>query len=307
MKKHRVIEKGYTWMYYPSHQKTDKAMIVALGGSDNDLMVKGTAKYFTQLGCDVAAICPKQFDKKYTGYHKFPLECIEEVVKWLDATGHHKIGMAGGSTTAIVALLAASYISNLSLILVYSPADFVMQGFYRGKKDGYIPEWPAKGESIVSYRGQNVPFSPFHLEDKAYYDMSFGRSTKDEGEVNCLALFQHVESQPQFERGLIKVEQIKAIVHAFGAEDDTLWETTKYIKRIEERLAGKETTCKFYAHCYEKGTHFVFPQSMLKNILPVGINLLIGKMFRSGKAYPRECEYTRYDIDRITREAVNSW
>ena len=307
MKKQRVTEKGSTWMYYPAQRQTDRAMIVAIGDSDHDLMVRGAAKYFTQLDCDVLAICPTQFEKKYTGYHNFPLEHIECAIKWLEENGHQKIGIAGGSTTGMLALIAASYISSLSLVLAYSPSDFVMQGFYRGKKNGHIPEWPATGQSTVSYQGKPIPYSPFNLDDEAYYNVTFGKSTKEAGEINSLLLFEHVEKQPEFERGFIQIERIKAVVHAFGADDDTLWETTKYIKRAKERLKGKETTCKFYTHCYERGTHFVFPQGLLEAMLPFDVNFIIGKFFKVAKAFPKECEKVRREIDRITTEAIKNW
>ena len=51
-----------------------------------------------------------------------------------------------------------------------------------------------------------------------------------------------------------------------GAEDDVLWDAAKYIRRMEER----EHICKLEAVVYKYGTHFVFPESMLKMMLPIG-------------------------------------
>ena len=92
-----------------------------------------------------------------------------------------------------------------------------------------------------------------------------------------------------------------------GAEDDVLWDTCRYIRRMQERLASLPHTCEYEAWLYEHGTHFVFPESMLKMVLPFGINLIVGLMFKAGKQYPSECRETRIDIDRRLQKAIREW
>ena len=58
---------------------------------------------------------------------------------------------------------------------------------------------------------------------------------------------------------------------------------------------------------YEHGTHFVFPESMLKSMLPVGSGLLVKFMFKAGRDYPKECRETRKDIDRRLTEIIGKW
>ena len=65
--------------------------------------------------------------------------------------------------------------------------------------------------------------------------------------------------------------------------------------------------CTAEALLYEHGTHFVFPQSMLTTMLPVGSGLLIRLMFKAGRQYPRECKQTRLDIDRKLSQAIAEW
>lgn len=293
-------------MYYPAKAKTDKAIIVALGDSDHNLMIKGAAKYIKSLGCNVLAITPTQHDKHYTGYHNFPLECIEAAVKWLKNNGSDRIGMTGGSTTGMLSLIAASYIPNISLVLAYAPSDFVMQGFYRGDNNG-ISEWPAEEQSTVSWRGKPVPYAPFNLDNKAYYDVTFGKSTKEHGEIYSLLLFEHVEKDALDESAFIKVEDIKGKIVLFATEDDTLWYTARYCRRMTKRLEEKNFPYPVECHIYEKGTHFIFPQGMLKAVLPFGINFLVGKMFVSGKRHPKECEAARIDVDKATASAIRNW
>ena len=58
---------------------------------------------------------------------------------------------------------------------------------------------------------------------------------------------------------------------------------------------------------YEHGTHFVFPESMLKTMLPVGSGLFVKLAFRAARKYPEECRRARFDIDRRVRNAVAEW
>ena len=55
------------------------------------------------------------------------------------------------------------------------------------------------------------------------------------------------------------------------------------------------------------GTHFVFPESMLKTMLPVGSGLFVKLAFQAARKYPQECRSTRLDIDRRVRNVVAEW
>ena len=105
----------------------------------------------------------------------------------------------------------------------------------------------------------------------------------------------------------IKVERIRGRIICIGAEDDVLWDTCKYIRRMEARLDTLPHESSFEAWMYAHGTHFAFPESMLKKMLPVGSSLLVRMMFRAGKEYPKECKETRVDIDRRLQEAMREW
>ncbi len=81
----------------------------------------------------------------------------------------------------------------------------------------------------------------------------------------------------------------------------------KYIHRIEKRLAEKPHTCEVEAVVYEHCTHFVFPEGMLKTMLPVGSALFVRLAFSAAKKYPRECKTARIDIDRRMTRVICDW
>jgi transcriptional regulator with XRE-family HTH domain len=99
---------------------------------------------------------------------------------------------------------------------------------------------------------------------------------------------------------------LKGKLLLIGAEDDVLWDTAKYIRRMQARLESKPHECEPVYMVYEHGTHFVFPESMMKTILPVGSMLFVG-LFRAGKEHKEECRQTRIDIDNKVCAAIEGW
>ena len=76
---------------------------------------------------------------------------------------------------------------------------------------------------------------------------------------------------------------------------------------MEKRLAERAHACEVEALVYEHGTHFVFPESMLKTMLPVGSGLLVKMMFKAARENPKACRETRRDIDRRVTENIRAW
>ena len=76
---------------------------------------------------------------------------------------------------------------------------------------------------------------------------------------------------------------------------------------MEERLSRLSHDSTFESWLYEHGTHFAFPESMLRMMLPVGSGLLVSFMFRAGKEHKKECRETRIDIDRRLKKALAEW
>ena len=217
------------------------------------------------------------------------------------------LGIAGASTTGLLALLAASYYPELSLTIAISPSDFVMEGFYRDGTDG-LAERPGENASPVSWPGQPLPYLPY-----AYRHPEYWKKIQEESKAGCdriasRKMFDESEKRhPIKEDERIKVENIRGKIIFIGAEDDVLWDTCKYIRRMENRLARLPHESTFESWLYEHGTHFAFPESMLKMMLPVGSGLLVSFMFRAGKEYKKECRETRIDIDRRMKKVLAEW
>ena len=295
---------GFVGAYYGGPANSKKAVILMLGDSSTDRMARCGAGWLIRNGCQ--ALCMSA-DKKDYGHHNYPLERFGKAIAFLKSKGIEKIGIAGASTTGMLALVAASYYPEITLTIAMSPSDFVMEGFYRDGKDG-AAERPGDGESSVSWQGKPLPYLPY-----AYRHPEYWQKLKEEAKAGgdrsaARQMFDASERlHPVQEEEKIKVERIRGRVLCIGAEDDVLWDTCRYIRRMEERLSRLPHACAFEALLYRHGTHFVFPDSMLRSMLPLASGLLVRLMFRAGREHPKECRETRIDIDRRLQAALQAW
>ncbi|MBQ9269090.1 MAG: acyl-CoA thioester hydrolase [Oscillospiraceae bacterium] len=300
----RVDSDGFNGAWYPTKAQSKKGFILMLGDSSEDRMAKTGAKWLNQQGICVMAMSP---DKKDYGHHSYPLERFGKAIAFMKAQGCEKLGVVGASTTGMMALLAASYYPELSLTIAISPPDFVMEGFYRDGKDG-ATERPGDYESSVTWQNKQLPFLPYAYRHPEYWQKIQEEAKAGGDKVASRKMFEESERRhPVGEEERIRVENIHGKIICIGAEDDVLWDTCKYIRRMEERLAGLPHDSAFESWLYEHGTHFAFPESMLKMMLPVGSGLLVSFMFKAGKEHKKECRETRIDIDRRLRKALAAW
>lgn len=291
---------GFYGDYWKCKTDSDCAMIAMIGDDSQDYLARTSVKWLQKLGLNVMTMSPA---KKDYGHHNYLLERIENAIRWLKVHGNKKVGIVGASTTGTLALTAASYFEDITLTIGLTPSDFIWQGFMQGKKDG-CKEWPIEEESLFSYRGKPLPYMPFCYKHPQYWHVIEQEIKRTGDMINSRKLFDDSEAvHPILEEEKIKIEKIHGKLLLIGAEDDVLWNTAKYIRRMEER----EHICKLEAVVYKYGTHFVFPESMLKMMLPIGSASFVKFAFQSARKHPKECLETRIDIDNRIRSTAKAW
>ena len=295
---------GFYGAYWKCKEETDRGVIAMLGDDPEDYMARSAVKWLLRKGVNVMTMSP---GKKDYGHHNYPLERVETAIRWMKAHGNRKIGIAGASTTGTLALTAAAYFPDITLTIAMTPSDFIWQGFMQGEKDG-CKEWPIEGESLFTYRGKPLPYMPFVYQHPKYWQVVQEESKRTGDMLNSRKLFDDSEAaHPLQEEEMIPVENIKGKLLAIGAEDDGLWDAAKYVRRMEKRLAQRPHDCEVEAVTYQHGTHFVFPESMIKTMLPIGSGLFVKLAFHAAREYPKECKATREDIDRRVSKALQDW
>ena len=295
---------GFYGAYWKCKEETDCGVIAMLGDDPEDYMARSAVKWLLRKGVNVMTMSP---GKKDYGHHNYPLERVETAIGWMKANGNRKIGIAGASTTGTLALTAATYFPDITLTIAMTPSDFIWQGFMQGEKDG-CKEWPIEGESLFTYRGKPLPYMPFVYQHPKYWQVVQAESKRAGDMLNSRKLFDDSEAaHPLQEEEMIPVENIKGKLLAIGAEDDGLWDAAKYVRRMENRLAQKTHDCQVEAVTYQHGTHFVFPESMIKTMLPIGSGLFVKLAFHAAREYPKECKATREDIDCRISKTLEEW
>ena len=295
---------GFYGTYYINPNGADNAVIGLFGDDPNDYMAKCGAKWLHKNGVNVMCMSP---DVKNYGHVNFPLERIGTAIKWLKSNGNKKIGIMGMSTAGMDSIAAASYYPDITLTFGLTPSDFIWQGFEQGEKDS-CKEWPIPNASTLSWEGKPIAYMPFVYQHPEYYRI-IEEETKGSGDVTrSTKLFIDSEkAREHTEEEMIKVENIKGKLILIGADDDSFWETGKYIRRMDKRLQEHPHSCDYEAIVYEHGTHFVLPESLLRTALPVGLKFVLKFVFRAAKEYPNECEATRKDIDKRLSAAIKEW
>ena len=299
-----VESDGFYGAYWKCEGGSDCALIAMLGDDAEDYMARSAVKWLLKKNINVLTMSPA---KKDYSHHNYPLERVEKAVSWLKKHGNKKIGIAGASTTGTLALTAASYFPDITLTIAMTPSDFIWQGFEQGKKDG-CKEWPIEGESLFSYRGKPLPYMPFVYKHPQYWQIIKSEGKRNGDIVSSKKLFDDSEAAyPLTEDKMIKIENIRGKLLIIGAADDVLWDTAKYIRRMKKRLSEKPHSCNAETVVYKYGTHYVFPEGMMKTMLPVGSGLFVRLAFSSAKKHPDECRNTRIDIDRRITKAIAEW
>lgn len=282
---------------------SDAAMILLLGSGGNNMLTKGVAKWLVKRGVNALCIGPEDG----FGYHSFPLERVEEAIRFLKEHGNRRIGILGASITTIPALTAAARFQELSLTIAVTPCDFMLQGFSKKKRDG-CAEWPVEGESMLTWRGEPLPYVPYAYQHPQYWQV-VTEETKGSGNLlSSRHLFCDTEVGAELtEAVMIPVENIRGRLMLIGCEDDCLWPTAHYIRRMDERLKARVHDSRYDALVYAHGTHFAFPESMLRQLIPVLADFVVGRAFRAAGEYPKECKATREDIDNRIKQAIQEW
>ena len=289
--------------WYPLNRQTKKGMIVMLGDSSDDLMAKTGVRWLHQYGIAVMAMSA---DKKDYSYHSYPLERIGKAIAVMKEKGMEKIGIVGASTTGMLALCAASYYPDITLTIALTPCDFIMQGFIRDGLDG-CEERPAEGESTLTWNGKPLAYLPYAYKHPDYWHEIEKEAKQRQDKIASRHLFDESERiHPLTEEEMIKIERIHGTIICIGAEDDSLWDTCRYIRRMEARMKQRGKA-RFVPLYYKYGTHFVFPQSMIRMVLPFGESTLFGMLFHSAKKHSKECLETRKDIARHLEAEIIEW
>ena len=296
---------GFYGAYWACAGGSDCAVIAMIGDDPEDRLARSAAKWLCGRGVNVLTMSPA---KKDYGHHNYPLERMEAAISWLKANGNHKIGIAGASTTGTLALTAAAMFPDDHPDHCHDAQRLCVAGLYAGQEGTAARSGRSRANRCFPTQANRCPICRFAISIPDYWHCIAAESKRTGDMVNSRKLFDDSEAAHPIEpEEYIPVENIHGKLLLIGAEDDVLWDAARYIHRMEKRLAEKPHECEVETAVYAHGTHFVFPEGMLKIMLPVGAGLFVRLAFQAAKQFPEACRQTRQDIDRRVSAAIHTW
>ena len=296
---------GFRGFLYESAQPTDRCMIVIIGDDGDDFMDKAVARWLTETArCHALCVALRQEKRGETGVDRWPLEIAERAVLWASQR-YGKVGLLGMSMQAALVLSASARVP-VSLTVALTPCDFVPWGFHQGKigRDSH-GEWPS-GHAAFTWRGKELPYQPAMLEKDDYWNL-FCEAKKEHGEMHSRAVFDYSETHhPIAEDCFIPVENIQGRLVLIGAEDDAMWDTAKYIRRMARRLEEKNFPHPVDILLHPLGTHFLVPDTLLTRAIPL-LGGQIPKMFVSGRKNAAACKAARMAVEEKLLAILQTW
>ena len=247
-------------------------------------------------------------EKYMKGVHNWPLENVENAVHFLQSKGYEKFGVIGSSFGSNMALSAAARIPEITLTIALTPMDWVYWGIFNDKVDGAL-ERPADGESAFSWRGKPLSYVPSPYQHPEYWNM-FKKEGKQRGMLLAALNLHNLaeEKHPVTEAEKIPVENINGYLILAGAKDDVAWNTCRGISRMKKRLQESESRCNLEVLIYDHCGHLIFPESMMKLLLPgFLVDMIIPRIFSKSKGFTKECRRSRIDLDEHIQSTIKEW
>lgn len=282
--KHFTVENdGFCGLFSPTHRNRNAAIIVLEDGHPDSFIVKTAMKWLNRSGVSAMGIGPEKYMK---GVHNWPLENVENAVKFLQSQGYGKVGVIGCSFGSNMALSAAARIPEITLTIALTPNDWVYWGIFNDKLDG-TSERPADGESAFSWRGEPLPYMPSPYKHPDYGNM-FKEEGKQRGDMLASLNLHDLaeEEHPLTEDIRIPVEKINGDLILAGAKDDVMWNTCRGISRMKKKIEETECNCNLKVLIYEHCSHLIFPESMVKLLLPgFMIDLILPHLYSETKGF----------------------
>lgn len=256
--------------------KDTKKAIICISGSDGGIgCAKQIARTLSHQGITTLALAYWGTKRTSKTLSEIPIERIQSAVHWIKKQGYQTIGIYGISKGAELALVAASLIPEIHLVIAVSPACCVFEGI---AKPNY------SGHSSWTWRGKELPYASFqniqvHMVSDLLKNHQFGFKKE----------YIQVLKKEKTEENTIKVENINGPILLLSAREDAQWPSRMMGELICHRLYKKGFKYPYHHEIYSPASHILCP-----------VQTKLSKIYRVERKYPRECKEARKNALRLT-------
>lgn len=279
-KRYNYLEDGFDGVLYDAENGGDKLLIVVQGLKGLELPEK-YAELFSARGYSALAMSYYGGKGQKKSMRAVPLEQFGAACDAMKAQGYRSIGIYGNSKGAGIALLAASVVPDISLVIAASSFGHIMQGTGKPSDD------PCR--AMVSYKGQDFPF----VENKGVFSGFIKRCVK-EGKIRLLYFFDEWEKKGT-EETEIPVENINGDILFLTSTHDDSVPAKRDAELLTDRLDRLGFTHRYRHINSDSGSHNL-------GYFPANSNMLAWE-----KRHPEECRQAREDTLNIILETLYNW
>ena len=284
-----VKEDGFQAYWFEGTAHKDKVVIWMHGSGMNERHCLADSKYLREAGYSVLVLGFYFWKGMSKKMRAIPVEYVERAVTELKRNEFDHIGIHGISSGAAYALLCASLIPDISLVLSICPFDYVME-------EPKIFGKPT-GRSWFSYHGKDYPCSLFTGQREKGFFGSLRQYRRQDAEHHNEFLRSFYENATLTEESRIKVENMKADALLIAPERDSQWPSPTAVRRITQKLRESGYLYRVKTVIYPHASH------LLGTLPPESWK----KAFPAEKKWPEECNAARKDCFEQEFRFLEEW
>lgn len=281
--KYTYLKDGFEGILYDTESEDDRLLIIIQGLKGLELPEK-YAGLFAKKGYSVLAMTYYGAPGLPDTMRAIPLEMFQTAIDRMKEYGsgkYRRFGIYGNSKGAGMALLAASVVPDISLVIAASTFGHIMQGSGKADLD------PCK--AMVSYRGKDFPYV-----SNAHMFSNFLKRCIKEHHMRVLYFFEEWEKNGTIENE-ITVEKICGDILFLTSTHDESVPSKHDSELLMERLKRENFTHGYRHINSETGSHNL-------GYFPVNNGALPRE-----KKFPQECQKAREDMLEIILKTLSSW
>ena len=286
---YHLKEDGFEARWFEGTGHKEKVIIWMHGSGMNEKYCLADSEYMRKAGYSVLVLGFYLWKGMPKAMRAIPVEYVEKAVAELRRSGFEKIGIHGISSGAAYALLCASLIPEISLVLSICPFDYVME-------EPKIFGRPT-GRSWFSYRGKDFTCSLYTGQREKGFFGSLREYRRQDAEHQGEFLRSLYENATLTETSRIKVENMKADVLLIAPERDSQWPSPTAVRRMEQKLKEAAYPYRVKAVIYPHASHLLgtYPPESWKKVFP------------AEKKWPEECNDARKDCFEQEFRFLEEW
>lgn len=274
------IRDGFEGVLYRAKREDDRLLIVVQGLKGLDLPSKYAA-LFAGKGISTLAMSYYGGEGQKQSMRAIPLEQFQAACDEMKRMGFRRIGIYGNSKGAGMALLAASVVPDISLVIAASSFGHIMQGTGKPGDDAC--------KAMVSFKGSDFPYV-----EKGRLFSAFLRRCVKEHNIKLLYFFDEWDIKGTSENE-IPVERINGDILFLTATHDESVPAKRDAELLVQRLQRSGFKHGYKHNNSETGSHNL-------GYFPVNNNMLPRE-----KKFPEECQRAREETLEIILNTLEKW